>query len=45
MATAGPSRRPDGRTPAQIRPLHLSIGELDRADGSARFAFGMSLLL
>lgn len=45
MATAGPSRRPDGRTPAQLRPLHLSIGELDRADGSARFAFGMSLLV
>ncbi|KAL0243531.1 hypothetical protein I308_105497 [Cryptococcus tetragattii IND107] len=45
MATAGPSRRPDGRTPAQIRPLHLSIGELDRADGSARFAFGSNAVL
>ncbi|ADV24392.1 hypothetical protein I305_05016 [Cryptococcus gattii E566] len=45
MATAGPSRRPDGRTPAQLRPLHLSIGELDRADGSARFAFGSNAVL
>ncbi|KIR41018.1 hypothetical protein I307_03282 [Cryptococcus deuterogattii 99/473] len=45
MATAGPSRRPDGRTPAQLRPLNLSIGELDRADGSARFAFGSNAVL
>ncbi|TXT13468.1 hypothetical protein VHUM_00835 [Vanrija humicola] len=32
--------RADGRTPHDLRPLRASVGELDRADGSGRFAFG-----
>ncbi|WVR04307.1 hypothetical protein IAU60_001307 [Kwoniella sp. DSM 27419] len=40
MTSAGPSRRADGRAPTQLRTLHISIDELDRADGSGRFAFG-----
>lgn len=34
--------RADGRDVDEIRPVEISFDELDRADGSARFAFGMS---
>ncbi|ODN75237.1 hypothetical protein L202_06429 [Cryptococcus amylolentus CBS 6039] len=39
------STRPDGRSPSQLRPVHISINELDRADGSGRFAFGSDAIL
>ncbi|WVQ83820.1 hypothetical protein IAT38_005964 [Cryptococcus sp. DSM 104549] len=45
MSRPGPSRRPDGRSPTELRPLHVSVGELDRADGSGRFAFGSTTVL
>ncbi|RSH88187.1 exosome non-catalytic core subunit rrp46 [Apiotrichum porosum] len=32
--------RTDGRRSGELRPLHVTLGELDRADGSGRFAFG-----
>jgi len=34
------SSRLDGRAAIELRPLSASFGELDRADGSARFSFG-----
>ncbi|OCF42081.1 hypothetical protein I317_04052 [Kwoniella heveanensis CBS 569] len=43
--SAGPSRRSDGRRPSELRPLTVSIGELDRADGSGRFGFGSTAAL
>ncbi|WWD21948.1 hypothetical protein CI109_106436 [Kwoniella shandongensis] len=45
MSRPGPSRRPDGRKALDLRPVHISIGELDRADGSGRFAFGSTAVL
>ncbi|WVQ97707.1 hypothetical protein IAU59_004821 [Kwoniella sp. CBS 9459] len=43
--SAGPSRRSDGRQPSELRPLTVSTGELDRADGSGRFGFGSTAAL
>ncbi|WVF70190.1 hypothetical protein IAT40_004978 [Kwoniella sp. CBS 6097] len=43
--SAGPSRRSDGRQPSELRPLTVSIGELDRADGSGRYGFGSTAAL
>ncbi|WRT65147.1 uncharacterized protein IL334_002089 [Kwoniella shivajii] len=45
MSNAGPSRRYDGRRSDEMRPLVISIGELDRADGSGRFGFGSTAAL
>ena len=35
------SSRIDGRAASELRPISLTLGELDRVDGSGRFAFGV----
>ncbi|KAK8846640.1 hypothetical protein IAR55_005727 [Kwoniella newhampshirensis] len=45
MSRPGPSRRSDGRQPLDLRPINISVGELDRADGSGKFAFGSTAVL
>lgn len=32
--------RNDGRQPSDLRNVALAVGQLSRADGSARFSFG-----
>ncbi|KAL7420203.1 hypothetical protein Q5752_005169 [Cryptotrichosporon argae] len=37
--------RADGRAALDVRPIMVRLGELDRADGSGRFAFGSTAAL
>ena len=34
--------RADGRSATDLRPISIQLGQLARADGSARFSYGMS---
>lgn len=43
MAAGNIIKRQDGRAQDEIREITIAFNELERADGSARFAFGMSL--
>jgi len=43
MSNHASTSRLAGRAHSEMRPLHLSIGHLDRVDGSAKFGFGMSI--
>jgi len=38
-------KRQDGRAVDEIREISIAFNQLDRADGSAKFAFGTSCLL
>lgn len=45
MSGIASSSRLDRRAAIELRPLQLSLGQLDRADGSGRFGFGASSTL
>jgi len=40
MSAAKIFKRPDGRKPEEIRPMHAKVGVVPNADGSAMFSFG-----
>lgn len=44
MSGIASSSRLDKRAAVELRPLQLSLGQLDRADGSGRFGFGASMV-
>lgn len=43
MSPGNNVKRQDGRASTEIREITIAFNELDRADGSARFAFGTSV--
>ena len=43
MSSGSSIKRQDGRASTEIREITIALNELDRADGSARFAFGTSV--
>lgn len=45
MSSGNSIKRQDGRSDTEIREIEIAFNELERADGSARFAFGTSLPL
>lgn len=45
MAARNSIKRQDGRSEDEIREITIAFNELDRADGSARFAFGTAYSL
>jgi exosome complex RNA-binding protein Rrp42 (RNase PH superfamily) len=44
MSRINSTKRQDGREVDEIREISIAFNQLDRADGSAKFAFGTSRL-
>lgn len=45
MSATKTFKRPDGRKPEEIRPMHAKVGVVPNADGSAMFSFGDTIAI